>query len=449
MVTVASLVGLIAALLLARHGAEPIATWLYPVAWWLIIVAIDGLVARRKGESLLSSGAREAAFVVAASVCFWLVFELCNVRVENWYYVHLPRFLPLRALGSAFSFATVLPAIFEVADLLEAYGLFAAEPAPAVVVPARVWRSLPAVGASMLVLCLLWPRFFYPLLWIAPLLLVEGLLHRAGAPSLLSDWESGQTRRLKILACSGIVCGLLWEALNAQSRAHWCYTVPGFGWPYYFRMPAAGLAGFVPFALCCYSFFLLSDHARGGRGWRLAEWPEDRDRRLAVPRSRVGAWAVGGGVAMALLAVLGYVGMEARTIVSVRPTIEDVPGHGPHLTVLRAFGLDDPFVLTREGFGYRGANLVLERGISLGPIDPIIQRSALLVATGMAPSQLALLEKAGVRTVEALGRSRAEPLQERLAAFVAGNPDGARAPSLGEVDNWIRDGRRFLEREAR
>ena len=44
----------------------------------------------------------------------WVVFELYNrYSIHNWRYIGLPESIPLRYFGYAWSFATILPALFE------------------------------------------------------------------------------------------------------------------------------------------------------------------------------------------------------------------------------------------------------------------------------------------------------------------------------------------------
>ena len=97
---------------------EPFWSWNTPIAWTGFILFADGVVWRARGDSWLRSHPRELAFLAAASIPLWLVFEGYNQLIDNWYYVGLPEQPVLRYFGYAWSFATIWPAIFEGADLV-------------------------------------------------------------------------------------------------------------------------------------------------------------------------------------------------------------------------------------------------------------------------------------------------------------------------------------------
>ena len=237
---------------LARAGRAPFDTWFFPLAWWSYILVVDGWVYRHRGESLLISYPGRLAFLSLWSVVFWSLFEVLNFRLQNWHYVGLPENTPVRWAGYAAAFATVVPALLETADLLETGWLRPVSVAPLM----RSGRIIcGGIGVASLVLPVLWPTLFFPLVWGAPLFLFDPVNELWGGQSLLSDWRSGTLRRVSLLMTSGLLCGILWEFWNVCAKAHWVYTVPGLdGWKI-FEMPAIGYLGFLPFAL---SAFVLS-----------------------------------------------------------------------------------------------------------------------------------------------------------------------------------------------
>ncbi|MGO9311618.1 MAG: hypothetical protein ACLQDI_02665, partial [Syntrophobacteraceae bacterium] len=65
-------------------------------------------------------------------------------------------------------------------------------------------------GIFSLVLPLVWPGYFFPLVWVAFVFLLEPVNHKAGAPSLLREWEKGSLRRSYLLLLAGafaVFCG--------------------------------------------------------------------------------------------------------------------------------------------------------------------------------------------------------------------------------------------------
>ncbi|MDX1567765.1 MAG: hypothetical protein R3223_08180, partial [Longimicrobiales bacterium] len=205
---------------LSTRGVEPVATWLYPFAWYPLLLALEGGIALRHGRFLLLGNPRRLISVLGWSVPLWMLWEVFNFRLENWYYVFVPdRRLELWT-GVILSFATVLPACFLPAALLWPRPGFEerkADPFPGRRSP---WLTVIRIsGLAMLVLPLMWPRFFFPLVWGGFVLLVEpDLYRRAPSRSLLADVVTGRKQRIVALLAGGALAGLAWEALNSVAR---------------------------------------------------------------------------------------------------------------------------------------------------------------------------------------------------------------------------------------
>jgi hypothetical protein len=238
------------ALLVLR--TEIVGQWFFVLAWWPYILLVDGLVYRRKGTSLLADRRREFLFLLPWSICFWLTFELFNVKLANWNYIAVPASLPLRWSGYAASFATVLPGLFETTQLLEAYGVFRSAPSPRIPSPRGWFGAFVVIGLVFSILPLLWPRYFFPLVWGCFTFLLEPLNYRLGGRSLMRQWQEGSLRTFYLLLAAGFICGLLWEFWNFWAATKWIYTVPYVGFLKIFEMPLLGFLGFPPFAVECY-----------------------------------------------------------------------------------------------------------------------------------------------------------------------------------------------------
>jgi len=104
---------------------------------------------------------------------------------------------------------------------------------------------------------LVWPRIFFPAVWIGPILLLDPLLERRGLGSLSLELAAGDRRRTSSLLLAGLTCGFLWELWNYWAGAKWVYTVPFFGGWRVFEMPLLGFLGFPPFALECWILYHL------------------------------------------------------------------------------------------------------------------------------------------------------------------------------------------------
>ena len=275
-----ALIALIIAQVLLHIGVEIVSYWFFPLAWWPYILIVDGLVYRRKGSSLLSRHPREFFLLLPWSVGFWLIFELFNVVLNNWYYVMVPENMLQRWVGYAVCFATVLPGLFETIDLLDAYGLFSESRVPPISSSTSWYAPFIVTGLMFLALPLLWPQFFFPLVWGIFIFLLEPLNHRLGLPSLMRDWQQGTLRTFYLLLVAGAICGLLWEFWNFWALTKWEYSVPYVGWLKVFEMPILGFFGFPPFAVECYVMMSTVSLLRQGRGWRNPTKPISQPRPI-------------------------------------------------------------------------------------------------------------------------------------------------------------------------
>ena len=192
-----------------------------------------------------------------------LIFEAYNLRLANWTYVGLPDNWLARWLGYAWSFATITPAIFVTAELIESFDWFSAPARPVKFSP-RVQANFVVAGALMLVLPVVLPRewgaYFFGLVWLGFIFLLDPLNQRLGQPSLLADLEIGRRSRLYALLISGWVCGWLWEFWNYWAQAKWVYIFPLFQSWKIFEMPAPGYLGFPPFALECFTMYVFASY---------------------------------------------------------------------------------------------------------------------------------------------------------------------------------------------
>ena len=98
---------------------EPFYHWHTPIAWTGYILLADALVWTRRGNSWIRNHPSELFFVACASVPLWVLFEMYNkYSISSWYYIGLPEVRLIRYLGYAWSFATIIPAIFQTADVV-------------------------------------------------------------------------------------------------------------------------------------------------------------------------------------------------------------------------------------------------------------------------------------------------------------------------------------------
>jgi hypothetical protein len=241
---------------------EPFYHWHTPIAWTGYILLVDAIVWKRRGNSWLRNNRAELFFVVCVSVPLWVIFEIYNkYSIHNWYYLGLPRLLLLRYFGYVWSFATILPAIFETADLVSS--LRDRRAAPDRLDPQGprrlggfAWLAV-AAGAAMVGV----PIFVHSTYLAAPvflgfIFLIDPLNARAGHESIMGDWYRGHTARVLNLLAAGLICGVLWEFWNYWVGAKWIYNVPILPDIKIFEMPVLGFLGFPPFAVECFVMYV-------------------------------------------------------------------------------------------------------------------------------------------------------------------------------------------------
>ena len=265
--------------LLLFRRVEPVATYFTPIAWTGYILAVDAAVFALQGRSRLSSARREFAWTAFLSVPLWLVFEAYNWRLQNWMYVGMPEALWGQALGSIWAFATVLPGIFETADLVAALGYFEKASARGWRFFLRYRRATMAVGAAFLLVPLVVPArtaaYLFALVWLGFAFLLEPVNYARGHDALLRDLEQNRGQRLYCLFVAGFICGLLWEFWNYWASARWVYIFPMFQEIKIFEMPLPGYLGFPAFAVECFALYQFVS----GEFHRVAEASRSRQGR--------------------------------------------------------------------------------------------------------------------------------------------------------------------------
>jgi hypothetical protein len=234
------------------HLAYHLTQWTTPLCWWGYILAIDALLWKLRGDSPLSNRRREFWPQLPLSVAFWLIFEVYNLHLDNWSYVGLPAPWWEAALGCLVAFASIMPALFLTAVLIETWGVFDRFRLPPFHPSNRLLYSLLLLGFICLMTPILVPRgiahYLFAPVWIGCILLFEPVLYASGGDSLLRDLTEGRLQRILSLVMAGYVCGVLWEFWNYWATAKWVYTVPFTEDVRVFEMPLAGFIGFGPFA---------------------------------------------------------------------------------------------------------------------------------------------------------------------------------------------------------
>lgn len=410
-----------------------IRTVFYCIAWWSYIFIADAWVWKRCGNSLARNRSREFWFLAFWSVPIWNLFEVANFRLQNWFYINVPTEWPLALLLNGTAYATVLPGIFETYELLKAGRVVET----ARMRPLHVTRPLligsAALGLSMLIAALAWPRVAFPLIWGFAVLIGDPICYRVTAGrerSLLGQLERGDPRPFLRLLLAGLICGGLWEFWNYWAYTKWLYTVPFFEDLKWFEMPPLGFLGFSPFALECYVLVNLLNAARRGRTWEAWDLPGVGARRWLATPAIVVALVFNGFV---------YVGIDALTVKSVVPRLGDIDGISRAIqgALSRSGVTVPPELLRRTGTPDDIRALAHSSGITAEDLAMVREAALLVDLKGLGAVNYNALRRLGVGTIGALARSDADALfslwQEAVPRM---------RPSLAQVRLWVRAARR-------
>lgn len=298
---------------------EPFTSWFYCYVWWSYIFIIDSLNYILKGNSLIITRTKEFLWLLPWSIIIWLLFELINIIIKNWYYLGVIKCLPARWIGYTLAYSTVLPGIFETFEFLGALRFFQGSKSYQRIHFKEKWLSFSLVcGLVFLIAPLIWPRFFFPLVWISFIFLLEPVNYLGGGSSLLKELENGNWSKLLNLLLAGIFCGILWEFWNYWAKAKWIYTIPYLNHPKVFEMPLAGYLGFAPFAVECYVLYSFITQITGLKGWEVGE-------KIIVNRGVKGSSfnIVLTGI-MLLFSILGFKMIDTYTVKSFSEINSDI-----------------------------------------------------------------------------------------------------------------------------
>jgi hypothetical protein len=242
---------------------DPFRGYWFDLVWTGFILAADAVVWARAGRSLLHGGGWRLVGMFALSAPFWWAFEIANWRLENWRYVGSSLFSgPAQTPLKTLSFVFVLPALASSRDLLRSFVRFPNPPA----IPLPSWTAtvLVVAGLACVPLLYLFPDQAFPLVWLAPLAVLDAVADLRGRPSILRLVRQGRAGPVLLLAAAGLGTGILWELWNFGALPFWQYRIPYVGfWPV-FEMPILGYLGYPPFILAADAAWRLVTGGPGG-----------------------------------------------------------------------------------------------------------------------------------------------------------------------------------------
>lgn len=167
--------------------------YLFFPLWLGYILVVDALVCWRAETSLWTRSRSGFVLLFILSTPAWWLFEFINDRTGNWEYLGAGGFTPIEYhVLCTLSFSTVMPAVFETVELVRTFGwVKSLPPGGQIANTPQVNGTLLAAGVVMLASTLLWPKYFYPFVWISLVLILEPLNHWLGRRHILEWLEKG------------------------------------------------------------------------------------------------------------------------------------------------------------------------------------------------------------------------------------------------------------------
>jgi len=234
-------------------------SWAFFPLWLGFILFLDALNLRIGRTSLLSRNWRKFIGLFLVSAPSWWLFEVFNWRLGNWEYLGRGQFTDLHYfVFASLSFSTVIPAVFEAAELVS-HAPFIRRIKPGLVIRADRPTTLLffSLGWFFLGLMLAWPDRFFPLVWLSVYFILEPVNAWLGNNHLANWTGRGDWRPIASLFLGVLITGFFWEMWNYYSFPKWIYHVPGVNSWHLFEMPALGYGGYLPFSLELFALYNL------------------------------------------------------------------------------------------------------------------------------------------------------------------------------------------------
>ena len=192
-----------------------------------------------------------------ASVPIWWAFEATNQFTQNWHYLGAGHYSVLmHAVLASWHFSTVIPAVFETAELVGSFGFINRfRRGPVVPVSRGHLMGAMVLGLLFIVALVLWPHQAFAGTWLYLFLLLDPLNYFWGRPSILGSLGRGDWRIVVALGVGALVCGWFWEMWNYWAFPKWEYAIPLVDFGRVFEMPVLGYGGYLPFGLEVYAVY--------------------------------------------------------------------------------------------------------------------------------------------------------------------------------------------------
>jgi hypothetical protein len=223
-----------------------------PLALLGLTLALNAHSLRRAGVCLLGQSPRYFLALFPAGALLGWVIHWLNLYLQLWHYPNAPAPLPF-ALLATLNYAVLLPLMLSLRQWLGTLPALVDWGRHAVPLslgggrkagwPLIALAGLGLIGAGV------WPDRIYPLTWVSPLLLAQGLQGLGGGVGLWAGLDRGDWRRPFLTALAALLLGLGAQAWNQWAGPFWVFDLPLIGGPSPLGLPLIGWLGLIPLGL--------------------------------------------------------------------------------------------------------------------------------------------------------------------------------------------------------
>jgi hypothetical protein len=290
------------------------------------------------------------------------------------------------------------------------------------------------LGTLSLILSIVIPKYFFPLVWVGFIFLLEPIIYPFEGISLLRDLEKGKPQKIYLLLIAGLICGLLWEFWNFWAYSKWVYTVPFFDEMKGFEMPVLGFLGFPPFAVQAYVMYNFISLFRFGRGW------EESDYQVRLKRKTRSFTKILTIILLLSFYVLIFKAIDSKTLGSYETRLKDAywidSKYQKELPKVGIAILDDLIIKTR--IKNEREELALRLLISREELNYWMEKARLVQLKGLGIENLKLLAGVDIHSISAL----ADEDPEKLYAKIGQTFPGKAPPRKAKIRIWVKEARK-------
>lgn len=236
---------------------EPFYTWTFPIIWISFIFFLDAVNYKIRGSSLIMNRPYTVGGMFIISAMLWWAFEFVNIFIlSNWAYSGLERLGIYANIFGTISFSTVVPAMFELSELIKSVHLFDNKKLKKNhAITKRFLRTMIIAGIICFILPFIIPEYTFPLVWISLFLILDPINYINRSPSIIKHLHEKDLATPLSVLLAGIIMGFLWEFWNYWAPVKWTYTIPYFDFIRIFEMPLLGYLGYFGFAFEIYAIY--------------------------------------------------------------------------------------------------------------------------------------------------------------------------------------------------